>query len=347
MISAQQAATRVHSGSGWLRLPGLYMELGKFRLSAMVAMTTAAGYLLSQPGALDWVHFIVTVGGTLLAAMGANAFNEWVERERDALMLRTRARPLPSGRLGAAHGYLAALALALAGDLLLLVLVNPLTAMLALLVQAIYVLLYTPLKTMSPTSTLIGAVTGAIPPLMGFSAATGRLDGPAWILAALLFVWQIPHFLALAWMFREDYERGGYRMLPLIDRNGSSTCRMLLLYTLALLPVTLAAVLAGLSGHIFAIGAVLLTLALLWTGSRLWRQKSVRAARQLFIASVIYLPLVLILMVADRAPARPPAGEGAAPLIETGHAAHWPAVGAKRGMMLAEVRQAPWDQASD
>ncbi len=346
MNSTQQAATPAPARAGWLRLPGLYLELGKLRLSLMVALTTAAGYLLSQPGALDWPRFTLTVTGTLLAAMGANAFNEWAERERDALMHRTRSRPIPSGRLSAAHGYLAALAMALAGDMLLLFMINPLTAGLALLVQAIYVLLYTPLKTISPTSTLIGAITGAIPPLMGFSAATGRLDGGAWIMAALLFFWQIPHFLALAWMFREDYERGGYRMLPLVDRGGCATCRMLLLYTLALLPVTLAAVLAGLAGPAYAVGAVLLTLALLWAGSHLARQKSVQAARQLFIASVVYLPLLLILMVADRGASSMPAGAARAAARLTTDTARQDADAVQRGMMLPEAIQTRWDTAS-
>lgn len=289
-------------GKAGFGLLGLYAGLGKLRLSLLVTMTTAVGYLLSQPGTLAWPSFLWTVVGTLLAAMGANALNEWAERGRDALMQRTRTRPLPAGRLSPTHGLAAGLTMAIGGDVLLFMLANPLTAGLALLVQIIYVALYTPLKIISPMSTLIGAVTGAIPPLMGFSAATGRLDGPAWIMAALLFVWQIPHFLALAWMFREDYARGGYRMLPLIDAGGASTCRMLLLYTLALLPVTLAAVLAGLSGHIFAVGAVLLTLALLMAGARLAQLRTVGAARQLFLASVIYLPLLLILMVADHPP---------------------------------------------
>jgi heme o synthase len=288
-----------------LGLLKLYTELGKLRLSLLVVMTTAAGYLLSQSEAVDWQRFGFTIGGTLLAAMGANALNQFTERKRDVLMHRTQHRPLPSGRISPLHGLITGLVLALGGDLLLWLLINPLTAGLALAIQVIYIALYTPMKVVSPTSTLVGAVTGAIPPLMGFSAATGRLDGPAWVLAVLLFVWQIPHFLALAWMFREDYARGGYRMLPLIDEGGAVTCRMLLVYTLVLVPVVLVAVLVGLSGYIFAIGAVLLTLLLLWVGARLWHIRTVRAARMLFIASVLYLPLVLILMVSDRGPVLP------------------------------------------
>lgn len=340
-ITAQLA----RAGRAGLALLALYAELGKLRLSLLVTMTTATGYLLSQPGALVWPRFLWTISGTLLAAMGANALNEWAERGRDALMQRTRSRPLPAGKLSAAHGLAAGLVMALAGDALLFALVNPLTAGLALLVQVIYVALYTPLKIVSPMSTLIGAVTGAIPPLMGFSAATGRLGGPAWIMAALLFVWQIPHFLALAWMFREDYARGGYRMLPLVDAGGASTCRMLLLYTLALLPVTLAAVLAGLSGHIFAVGAVLLTLLLLMAGARLTQLRTVRAARQLFLASVIYLPLLLILMVADHPQAAIQAVGQAGTAFSLAGDSRSDEAAAVRGIILPEAQPARWTPA--
>lgn len=294
-----QGAAPPRSLFGWLRL---YLELGKYRLSLLVVMTTGVGYLLSPRESPDPWRLVATLCGTYLAALGANALNMWIERERDRLMVRTMRRPLPSGRITPRHALAAGLCMALAGDLLLFLLANPLTAGLALLTQVVYAGIYTPLKVVTPYCTLAGALTGAIPPLMGFAAATGRLEPPAFVLAALLFTWQMPHFLALAWMFSDDYARGGYRMLPLVDAGGSATCRMLVLYSLALMPMGLAAAIAGLTGLVFGIAALVLGAALLALALRLCVERSAGEARRVFLGSVIYLPLLLLLMLLDPGP---------------------------------------------
>ena len=199
-----------------------YLELGKARLSTLVVATTAVGFAVA-PGRFDALLFAWTLLGTTLAALGANSLNQWAERERDALMERTRTRPLPSGRLAAREALAAGVLESLGGVALLAALVNLLTALLAAFVILLYVLVYTPMKSRSHLNTLVGAVCGAIPPMMGWTAVTGALDPGAYILAAVLFVWQIPHFLALAWLYREDYQRGGYKMLPHSDPSGRLT----------------------------------------------------------------------------------------------------------------------------
>jgi protoheme IX farnesyltransferase len=289
------------TGSRTRAVAGRYLELAKARLSTLVVITTLVGYLVAPAPSGGWVRLFWTVIGTGLAAGGANGLNQWRERGLDRLMERTRSRPIPSGRLSPGHALLVALVAAGSGVLLLATLVNLLTAALAALVVLLYVLVYTPLKTRSHANTLVGAVCGAIPPVMGWTAARGVLEPPAFILAALLFAWQIPHFLALAWMYREDYARAGYRMLPLEDPSGRRTAAMVLLYSLALIPISLAASAGGLSGWVYAAGATLLGAGLVALGARLVRERSVSNARRVFLASITYLPLLLGLMVLDRA----------------------------------------------
>jgi heme o synthase len=280
----------------------LLAKLTKAGLNFMVVLTTAVGFLLASPGRLDWVLFTWTLVGTALAALGSSGLNQWLERRRDALMERTRSRPLPRQQLTAAQAFTISLALALAGIALLAWQVNVLTAMLALSVQVVYLLLYTPLKTRSPLCTLVGAYCGAVPPMMGFSAVTGHLSLGAYIFGALLFTWQIPHFLALAWLYREDYARGGHRMLPVIEERGRITMLMVVLYALALVPISLALTLAGLAGWAFAVGAGLLALLFAGMGLLLMAQPTRQSARRVFLASIAYLPLVLLLLVLDHGP---------------------------------------------
>lgn len=284
-------------------LPGIYIELTKARLSAMVVVTAAVGFLMASPATVDWALLGWTVLGTTLAAFGANALNQCREVERDRRMNRTRHRPLPSGQIGARHAWAVGLGCALAGPLLLALLVNPLTAALGLANVLIYVCLYTPLKVRHSANTLVGAICGAVPPMMGWAAATGGLAAGAWMLAILLFLWQIPHFLALAWMYREDYARGGFRMLPAVDPSGTLTFRLITLYSAGLLTLGPALALAGVTGWIFAAGALLLGLWLLGESLRLGRRRNEAQARRVFLTSVIYLPLVMALMAADRIPA--------------------------------------------
>jgi len=283
-------------------LVDLYLELSKARLSAMVVLTTAVGFIMGAPAltAGAWGRLLLTIAGTSLAAGGANALNQLLERRRDAMMRRTRGRPLPSGAMSPMHGLLFALVAVYAG-LAILGLAVSLGAMgLALATILIYILLYTPLKTRSTLNTLVGAVCGAIPPMIGWVAASGSLDRGAWILGGLLFVWQIPHFFALAWMYRRDYARGGFKMLPVLDPSGRLTGQVVVLMSLGLLPMGLAATLFGLAGWVYAVGSIALGTWLLVVGLRLYATRSDESARRLFLASIVYLPLLLGLMMLDR-----------------------------------------------
>ncbi|MFB3785435.1 MAG: heme o synthase [bacterium] len=278
----------------------LYFELGKPRLSTLVVITTFAGFMLAgpeifHPGLLFW-----TLVGTACAALGANSFNQWREAALDARMERTRRRPLPMGQLSPRHALMWSWSVSLTGVVILALFVNGLTAFLGALNILIYVLVYTPLKRVSSLCTLAGAVCGAIPPLMGWSAATGGLEYGAWLLAATLFVWQIPHFLSLAWLYREDYARGGFRMLPVTDPSGRVTCPLIVLYTLALVPVGLAFFLGGLSGYFFLFTSFLLGLSFLYLGLRLFWRRTEANARRVFFASLIYLPLFMGFLVIDQ-----------------------------------------------
>ena len=295
-------SARIRSRGGWLAWADMYMELAKARLSGLVVTTTAVGFLVCGGSELGFGRLVWTLVGTALAAGGANALNQWVEARRDGLMDRTRSRPVPSGAMGRGHALIVALGLAVGGPVLLAVFVNGLTAFLAVLTISLYIFVYTPLKTRSPACTLVGAVCGAIPPMMGCSAALGYLDHRAWILFAILFAWQIPHFLALAWLYREDYARGGFRMLPVIDSTGTRTGRLIVLYSLTLVPLAVTVTLAGVAGWTFAIGAIILGGLFLALSIRLDRDRTDTNARRVFLASLVYLPVLLGLMVLDRGP---------------------------------------------
>jgi protoheme IX farnesyltransferase len=284
-----------------------YAELTKPRLTSLVLVTTALGYLLARSGAPEPARLVAAVIGTALVAGGANALNQWWEAASDARMKRTRGRPFPSGRISPGPGFAFAAGLSALGFVLLLQLVNALTAALASISWACYLLVYTPLKRRTTLNTLVGAVSGAVPPMMGWTAATGSLGAGAWVLFAMLFIWQIPHFLAIAWVHREDYARGGFRMLPVVDPDGRATFRIAFVYCLGLLPAAWAAALVGLSGWFYMAGATVLGLGMLHCGLRLCREGSEAAARRLFLASIAYLPVLLLLMLLDptRLPGRP------------------------------------------
>ncbi|MHC4219091.1 MAG: heme o synthase [Planctomycetota bacterium] len=297
---AVPAGRRVGAGG----LIGLYLELSKARLSALVLLTTAVGFVMASPRAvgIDWIRLTLTVAGTALVAGAANAMNQLAEMRRDRLMHRTRTRPLPSRAIGPGHALVFSLVAAQVGLGILALTVNLAAAGLALATICIYVGLYTPLKTRSTLNTLVGAVCGATPPMIGWVAATGTLEPGAWILGALLFVWQIPHFFALAWLYRDDYARGGFAMLPVVDRTGRLTGQVVVLTSLSLLPLALVATLAGLTGWLFAAGSIVLGLWILGFGARLYTRRTEASARRLFLASIVYLPVLLCLMVADRGP---------------------------------------------
>jgi len=241
-----------------------------------------------------------TLVGTALAACGSMALNQVIEAERDARMERTCRRPIPTGAVTPRHAVVFGVTAAAAGLATLAALVNVLTAVLGLTVVLVYILVYTPLKPRSPLCTLAGAVCGAIPPMMGWTATGAALSFGAWLLAGVLFLWQIPHFLALAWLYRDDYARGGFRTLPAVDASGRVTGAMAVLYSLALLPVGVLAALGGLTGWRFAAAGLALGGGLVALASLLAVRRTEPLARRLFLATLAYLPLLLGAMVADR-----------------------------------------------
>ena len=277
-----------------------YLELTKPRLSSLVLLTTAVGYWLGQRGSHPAAGFLAVLLGTAGVVGGANALNEWMEREPDALMRRTAHRPLPSGRLSADEAWWFGCGLIAGGVLILTIAVNGLSAILAAIAAATYLFLYTPLKRCSSLCTLVGAIPGALPPMIGWSAARNTLGMEAWVLFAMLYLWQLPHFLAIATLYREEYARAGFRMLPVIETDGFITARQTALYGLALVPVTLLPTLIGLSGPRYFYGALLLGIALLCLIGRAALTRSRLAAQQLFLASVLYLPALLGMLAYDR-----------------------------------------------
>lgn len=282
----------------------IYSELMKARLASLVVVTTVVGFLVAPRGdSLDWARLFWTTVGTALSALGSNAFNQCLERHRDARMRRTEGRPLPTGRIALRHAILISTLAVVSGFVVLVVAANWFTALLALLIHVLYLGVYTPLKPRTPSNTLVGAICGAIPPVMGWTAATNHLAPAAGLLFLTLFVWQMPHFLALAWLYREDYERGGYRMLPVVDRSGVLTGNFVVLYSGLLLPLVIAVLLVGLAGWIFAAGGLVLGGFLLVRAVQLRFALDERSARRLFLGSLAYLPLLLGLLVLDRGPA--------------------------------------------
>jgi protoheme IX farnesyltransferase len=279
----------------WLR----YAELTKPGLTSLVLVTTAFAYLLASRGPVDWLRLFEAVLGTALIGGGANGLNQWWEVERDRRMKRTRDRPLPSRRLSPRRGLVFSVTITILGTGLLLVRVHPLAAGLALASWGIYIFVYTPLKLRTTLNTVVGAVSGALPPLVGWAAAAGRLDAGAWVLFAILFIWQIPHFLAIAWVHREDYVEGGFRMLPVVEGVGRAPFRIVVVYCLGLLPVAAAAAFVDLAGWVYLVGSVVLGSVLLGAGLRLYRDQTPEAARRLFLASIAYLPALFLLMVLD------------------------------------------------
>jgi protoheme IX farnesyltransferase len=281
-----------------------YIALTKPRITWLILMSTGVGYFfgLKRPwtGAADWFLLLHTLIGTGLIASGTAALNQWYEREADCLMRRTSARPLPSGRMTAPSAMWFGIALAVVGFVEMARWVNLLSAVLGALTLASYLFLYTPLKQRSHLSTVVGALPGAMPPLIGYAAAYGGLTPEAWVLFTILFVWQFPHFLAIAWMYREDYARAGILMLPVVEPDGSSTSRQIVLYASTLIPVSLFPVLLGMTGKVYLVGALLLGACFLYTGVRVAFDRTNVRARHVLLASVVYLPMIYGLMVFDR-----------------------------------------------
>jgi protoheme IX farnesyltransferase len=278
----------------------VFSDLVKARLTTLVLLTTAVGFYIGEIGAINWFLFLNTLAATGLVAMGASALNQLLEREYDAKMRRTQDRPLPSGRLQPTTVAIFGGVSSVAGLVYLALAVNLLTSVLGAVTLVSYLFIYTPLKRVTWLNTAIGAVPGALPPLMGWTAARGELSGEGWALFAILAFWQLPHFFAIAWMYRDDYAKAGFVMLSNVDASGRSTAQQAVSNTLALMVVSLCPFVFKMAGTIYLVGAILLGAGFLFCAIQFSRQLTLARARQLFLASIIYLPLLLALMVWDK-----------------------------------------------
>jgi len=274
-----------------------YVELTKPRIAFMLVLTSAAGFYLGSTQGFDFALFTNAMIGIALLAFGVATLNQYIERKTDALMTRTARRPLPSNKISPNEALVFGVVQCAVAELYLLLLVNALTAFLGLIVIVGYVLLYTPLKTRTSASTAIGAIPGAMPPLMGWTSAADGINLAAWSLFALLFLWQFPHFLAIASMYKEQYAKAGIKMLPTLEKDGRLTARQIVLFTVLMIPVSLAPFFIGMSGIYYLAGASILGVWFLWASIQAARFKTVEKSRRLLLVSVLYLPVIFALMV--------------------------------------------------
>jgi heme o synthase len=299
MIPAQDAPLAAARIAGARRLLA-YVDLAKPRVVVMIVLTTLVGFYLGSQGATDYWLLFHTLASTALAAAGTLALNQYLERDLDAVMLRTRSRPLPAGTLAPRDALAFGNLVAAAGIVYQSLAVGALPALVTAVITASYLFLYTPMKRWTPFCSVVGAVPGALPPVTGWAAAAGDLGIGAWVLFAILFLWQLPHSLAIARMYRDDYARAGIRLLPVIDPEGASTGRQIVINSLALLSVALLPTVVGLSGLFYFYAALALGLALLGYSVQLARTRALADARRLLFASLVYLPTLLAIMAADK-----------------------------------------------
>jgi protoheme IX farnesyltransferase len=274
-----------------------YLELTKPRIAFMLVLTSAAGFYLGSTGGFQVGLFVNSMIGITLLAFGVATLNQYLERRIDPLMERTAKRPLPAGKVTSMEALAFGVLQCAVAEVYLYFLVNGLTAVLGLIVIVGYVLLYTPLKTRTSASTAIGAIPGAMPPLMGWTAAANDITLGAWALFVTQFLWQFPHFLAIAWMYRDQYAKAGILMLPVVEPEGKLTARQIVLFTIMLIPVSLAPFFLGFAGVIYLVGASILGIWFLWAGVSMARSKTNERARKLLLVSVTYLPLLFLLLV--------------------------------------------------
>ena len=285
----------------------VFADLIKARLTTLVLLTTLVGFYIGGRGAMNFGLMFHVLAGTALVAAGAAALNQLLEREYDAQMRRTRDRPLPSGRLQPTTVMLFGGVTATAGLIYLGLAVNLITSVIGAVTLVSYLFIYTPLKRVTWLNTAIGAVPGALPPVMGWTAARGELSGESWVLFAILAFWQMPHFFSIAWIYRDEYAKAGFKMLPVVDPDGRRTGQQAVSHALALLMVSLCPFVFKMAGGFYLAGAVVLGAGYLWFAFQFLRQLrfaraelSLARARQLFLASIIYLPLLLTIMVLDK-----------------------------------------------
>lgn len=282
---------------GWA---AVFADLTKARLTSLVLLTTLVGFYLGWQGAMDYLLMFNTLAATALVASGASALNQLLEREYDAKMRRTQNRPLPSGRLQPTTVMLFGGITSVAGLVYLALAVNLLTSVLGAVTLISYVFIYTPLKRVTWVNTLVGAIPGAFPPLMGWTAARNELSGEGWALFAILAFWQLPHFFAIAWMYRDEYAKAGFVMLPSVDADGSRTAQQSVSNTLALMLASLFPFVWHISGKFYLVSAIVLGAGFLFCAIQFSRQMTRARARQFFLASIIYLPLLLTALVLDK-----------------------------------------------
>jgi len=288
-----------------------YAELTKLRVTTLIVMTAWCGYFFGAHKAgeswfsLGLLHALIGIG---LVSSGTAALNEVMEHDVDSQMRRTALRPIPAGRMSLAHAVIVGLLMSIGGSFYLAILTNPLTGLLTFLTSVVYLVAYTPLKRVSPICTFVGAFPGAMPGVLGWTAVRGRLEWETLVLFAILFVWQFPHFFSIAWLYREDYEKGGIRMLPVVEEDGRSTARRILAYSIALIPISILPSYMGMAGKIYMVGALALGIAMLYFGARLAflnlplaAARSKMRARHVLQATVIYLPLLFTLMMTNSA----------------------------------------------
>lgn len=277
-----------------------YAELTKPRITSLVVLTAAAGFCMGSRGGIDYLSLLNMALGITLLSSGLSVLNQYLERDLDGLMRRTMARPLPSGKLSPAEAAVFGVSLSVIATAYLAIFINPLSALLGVATLASYLFVYTPLKTRTTLSTVLGAFPGAMPPFIGWVAARGEVTIDAWVLFAILFLWQFPHFLAIAWMYRDDYARAGIKMLPVVEPEGKVTGQQIISYTLLLVPVSLLPAATGLAGAVYLVGASVLGVGFLHFSVRAAMKRTAWQARQLLLASVLYLPVLFALMVLNR-----------------------------------------------
>jgi protoheme IX farnesyltransferase len=285
------------AGKSWA---AVFSDLIKARLTTLVLLTTAVGFYIGEIGSINFILFFNTLAATGLVAAGASALNQLLEREYDAKMRRTQDRPLPSGRLQPTTVAIFGGVGSVAGLIYLALAVNLLTSVLGAVTLVSYLFIYTPLKRVTWLNTAIGAIPGALPPLMGWTAARNELGGQGWVLFAILAFWQMPHFFAIAWIYRDEYAKAGFVMLPNVDADGKRTGQQTVSHTFALLIASLCPFIFKMAGTIYLAGAIILGAGFLFCALQFSRQLTLARARQLFLASIIYLPLLLTLMVWDK-----------------------------------------------
>ena len=277
-----------------------YYELTKPSITFMILISTALGYYMGGNGITNYLHFFFTILGSCLISSGSGALNHFAEADSDKIMRRTNLRPIPAGLISAENAMLFGIALILSGSAILYWVINPLTCLLALITSLMYLFIYTPLKKLTWLNTSVGAIPGSIPPIGGWVAATGRLDPEAWILFAILFFWQHPHFYAIALMFKDDYKKAGLKMLPVMEPDGSRTNRQIIWHSLLLIPVSVVPVYIGILGMIYFWSAIILGVGYLISGFILAKQYSVDNARFVLRVSVFYLPILFLTIMIDK-----------------------------------------------